>query len=99
MPKDARDLARDFIKMEEVVNVVVLATGDVIQYTVPSFPVFKATLREVKLQWDDEEKTIHVFDAFARDCNPPHHHLPAIAVIRFNYENTFIIKVRNNFLL
>ena len=45
MPKDARD----FIKMEEVVNVVVLATGDVIQYTVPSFPVFKATLREVKL--------------------------------------------------
>ena len=69
MPKDARDLAQDFIKMEEVVNVVVLVTRDVIQYTVPSFPVFKATLREVKLQWDDEEKTIHVFDAFARDCN------------------------------
>ena len=95
MPKDARD----FIKMEEVVNVVVLATGDVIQYTVPSFLVFKATLREVKLQWDDEEKTIHVFDAFARGCNLLDHHLPAIAVIRFNYKNTFIIQVRNNFSL
>ena len=99
MPKDAGDPVRDFIKMEEVVNVVVLATGDVIQYTVPSFPVFKVTLREMKLQWDDEEKTIHVFDAFARDYNLLHHHLPAIAVIRFNYENAFIIKVQNNFLL
>ena len=77
-------------------NVVVLATGDVIQYTVPSFPVFKATLREVKLQWDDEKKTVHVFDAFARDCNLLDHYLPAIAVIRFNYENAFIIEVRNN---
>ena len=61
---------------------------------------FKATLREVKLQQDDEEKTINVFDAFARDCNLLHHHdLPAIAVIHFNYENNFIIEVRNNFLL
>ena len=38
-------------KMEDV-KVVVLATGDLVQYTVPSFPVFKITLREVKLQWN-----------------------------------------------
>ena len=61
------------------------------------FPVFKATLREVKLQWD-EETTIHVFDAFACDCYLLDHHLPAIAVIHFNYENAFIIEVRNDFV-
>ena len=99
MPKDTQDLARDFIKMEEVVNVVMLVTGDVIQYTVSSFPVFKGTLREVKLQWDDEEKAIHVFEAFACDGNLLDHHLPAIAVIHFNYENTYIIEVRNYFSL
>ena len=63
------------------------------------FSCVQSNLREVKLQWDDEEKTIHVFDAFAHDCNLLDHHLLAIAVTHFNNNNTFIIKVRNNFLL
>ena len=85
------------MKMEEVVNMGVLATGDINQYAIPSFPVFEATLREVKLQWDDEEKIIHVPDTSAHDYNLLDHHLPAIAVICFNCKNAFIIKVQNHF--
>ena len=75
------------------VYVTVLTTGDLIQYTVPSFPVFKATLREVKLQWEEECGTVHVFDAFARDCDQLDHRLPALAEVAFQYENAFIIEV------
>ena len=84
--------AHETSKMEDTVRVVVLAMGDLVQYVVPSFPVFKATLREVKLQWE-EDNTIHVFDAFARHCHLLDHHLPAIAMISFSYENAFIIEV------
>ena len=66
------------------VHVIVLTTGDLIQYTVPSFPVFKAMLREVKLKWEEEGRTIHVFDVFARDCDQLDHHLPAMAEVPFD---------------
>ena len=49
--------------MKDAVLVTVLTTEDLIQYTVPSFPVFKVMLREVKLQWEEESRTISVFDA------------------------------------
>ena len=81
--------------MEVAVYVTVLTVGDLIQYTVPSFPVFKATLREVKLQWEEEDRIIHVFDAFAHDCDQLDHHLPAMVEVPFEYENAFIIEVRS----
>ena len=57
-------------QLEDAVLMTVLKTGNLIQYTVPSFPMFKATLREVKLQWEEEGGTIHTFDTFARECDP-----------------------------
>jgi len=73
--------------MEDAVLVTVLTTGDLIQYTVPSFPVFKAMLREVKLQWEEESRTISVFDATVTSW---------ITIFQpwwRHYENAFIIKV------
>ena len=34
---------------EDYVEVTVLSTGGILEYIIPSFPVYKATLREVKL--------------------------------------------------
>ena len=73
--------------------VTMLTTGDLIQCTVLSFPVLKAMLREVKIQWEEESRTIQVFDTFVRDCDQLDHHLPAMAKVHFDYENAFIIKV------
>ena len=79
--------------MEDAVFVTMLTTGDLIQYTVLGFPVLKAMLREVKLQWEEESRTIQVFDTFARDCNQLDHHLPTMAEVPFDYENAFIIEL------
>ena len=72
--------------MEDAVHVTVLTVDqeDLIQYTVPSFPVFEAMLREVKLQWEEKDRTVHVFDAFARDCDHLDHHLPAMVEVPFD---------------
>ena len=51
---------------EDYVEVTVLSTGRILEYIVPSFPVYKATLRETKLHWEEADGTIHVFDGFAR---------------------------------
>ena len=75
------------------VEITVLAKGNELLYIVPSFPVFKATLREVKLQWQKPDRTIHVFDGFARECELMDHPLPPVAKIMFSYENAFIIEV------
>ena len=48
------------------VEITVLAKGDTFLYTVPSFPVFKATLQQVKLQMEESEGEIKVFNGFAR---------------------------------
>ena len=46
-------------------DIVILSKGRALQYTVPSFPVCKAVLWEVKLQWKDHaEDVTHVFDGF-----------------------------------
>ena len=72
----------------------VLSMGNMIHYTIPSFPVYSAELVEVKVQWEDEDGSILMFDAFARNCDLLDHQLPAIAEIPFNYDNAFIIEVR-----
>ena len=80
--------------MVDFAEVAVLKVGNLVHYIVPSFPVIQATLREVKLQWKEEDGALHVFDAFARDCDLPNHPMPAIAKIPFSFENAFMIKVK-----
>ena len=80
------------------VEITVLAKGNTFLYIVPSFPVFNATLQEVKLQWEAPGGEIHVFDGFARQCDLLDHPLPAVAKIMFSYENAFIIEVLFNVL-
>ena len=53
---------------DDYVEVTVLSTGQVLEYVVPNFPVYKATLQEIKLQWEKADRTIHVFDGFVREC-------------------------------
>jgi len=57
--------------------------------------VYKATLGEVKLQWEEyATETIHVFDGFARECDLLDvHPLPTVAKIMFSYDNAFMIEV------
>ena len=66
--EDKRDesLSERDVSDDDYVEVTVLSTGRVLEYVVPSFPVYKATLREMKLQWEEADGTIHVFDGFAR---------------------------------
>ena len=64
-----------------------------IHYTIPSFPVYSTELVEVKVQWEDKDGSLLVFDAFARNCDLLDHQLPAIAEIPFSYDNAFIIEV------
>ena len=73
------------------VEITVLVKGNALLYVVPSFLVFKATLQEVKVQWEKPGRTIHVFDLFARQCELLDHPLPAVTKMMFSYENAFII--------
>jgi len=72
----------------------VLAAGGLMHYVVASFPVYSALLREVKLQWMDEDGEIHVFDGFARYCQLLDRQLPAIAKVPVFHKNAFLIEVR-----
>ena len=67
------------------VEITVLAKENALLYVVPSFPVFKATLPEVKLQWEKPGRTIHVFDTFATQCKLLDYPLPAVIKIMFSY--------------
>ena len=81
---------------EDYVEVTVLSTGRILEYIVPSFPVYKAILRETKLQWEEADGTIHVFDGFARECGLiKERSTPAMAKIIFNYDSAFMIEVDN----
>ena len=79
--------------MDDEVEINILAKGDTFLYTVPSFPVFKATLQQVKLQLEESNRGIKNFDGFTRKCIMLDKPLPAVAKIEFSYENAFIIEV------
>ena len=49
----------------DCVYVTFLVTGDELQYVVPSFPVYKPILKEIKLQWEEANETIYMFNGFA----------------------------------
>lgn len=68
----------------ECTKITVLTKGNTFLYVVPSFPVFKAKLQEVKLQYTDGEGNIHMFDNFARKCNLMDHFLPAISRLPYS---------------
>jgi len=77
-----------------VALVVVLSTRNLNQYIIPSFPALKVTLREVKLQWYEEETdTLHVFDGFAHHCDRMDCSLPAMAEIHYGNDIAFLIEV------
>ena len=79
---------------EYVVDVEVLQTGSLLEYVVPSFPVFKPLIREAKFRWKDiEDGTLHVFDGFVRECENLNHHLPAVARLPVSHDNAFLIEV------
>jgi len=44
-----KDEGRD-VEVEPEIEITVLAKGDTFVYTVPSFPVYKPTLQQMKLQ-------------------------------------------------
>jgi len=48
----------------DYVYVTFLAIGDELQYVVPSFPVYIPILKEVKLQWEEANGTMHLFNGF-----------------------------------
>ncbi len=68
-------------------DMTVLQKGRSFQYMIPSFPVFTVTLREVKLQWEDDNGDLHLFDGFMRECELLNHPLPAIARIPHSYRH------------
>lgn len=77
----------------EYTEISVLWKGQTCLYVIPSFPVYKATLQEVRLQQVDGLGNVYVFDGFARKSDLLDHPLPAIATIPYSYENAFIINV------
>ena len=84
---------------EEWTFLTVLGKGITFEYVVPSFPVFRANLTEVKLQWANREGELEVFDGFARDCAAlVDQTLPAILKIPFNYDYAFTIEVCYNYI-
>ena len=50
---------------DEHLLVTVLSTGSEVHYTVPSFPVFSAVLREIKYKFIDNNT---IFDGYIRNC-------------------------------
>ena len=60
---------------------LLLKVGNLVHYIVPSFPVIQVTLRE-------KDGTLHVFDAFARDCDLLNHPMPAIVKLLFPHSTT-----------
>ena len=71
----------------------ILDKGITFEYVVPSFPVVRENLTEVKLQYEGNGGEPLVFDGFARDCAVLDHILPANLKIPSSYDHAFIIKV------
>ena len=87
------DVDKDDVEIEPEIEITVLAKDDTFVYTVPSFPVYKPTLLQVKLQLEESNGEVKVFDGFAKQCDLLDKPLPAVAKIVFSYDNAFLIKV------
>lgn len=70
--------------------VTVLKLGEKVEYTIPSFPVFTASLVEMKYQLVDDDSTI-VFDGYIRDCPDLDRSYPSLLKLYSGYTNGFLI--------
>ena len=50
----------------EGVKIDIIQAGEIVHYTIPSFPVSTVDLRPSV--WDDREEEVKIFDAFLREC-------------------------------
>jgi len=71
----------------------ILDKGITFEYVVPSFPIVRENLTEVKLQYEGDGGEPLVFDGFARDCAALDHPLPASLKIPNSYDHAFLIEV------
>lgn len=72
-------------------DILVIEKGEKYPYTIPSFPVVTAMLREVRFSFGDPED--EVFDGYMRECDLLNHDLPAVARINHGYSNAFVVQV------
>ena len=78
--------------------------GNLIHYSIQSFPVFNAILREVNFHLENECENLYVFDVCAREwhCILLDHQLPSVAKHAkdlCSYDNAFVIEVCKSFHL
>ena len=78
--------------MPQCTDIVILQKSDKYAYTVPSFPVVSAMLREVRLCFEGPDGR-EVFDGYMRECSLLSRDFPAVAQISSGYSNAFIDKV------
>lgn len=71
--------------------VTIMKLGDKVEYTIPSFPVYTAVLREIKYQFVDESAAQHTFDGYIRDCPSLDRTYPGLLKLCFGYTNAFTI--------
>ena len=78
---------------DELVITLISCSG-VYSYTVPSFPVFNATLKGIQYECVGPDGTVKVVDGFIRD-DPwlSSVTFPANASIKRNYRNAFFVSV------
>ena len=76
-------------------RVMVFSAGAVIEYTVPSFPVFTVEIREMKYQFvvDDEQESNDIYDGYLNTDGSMSMSLPspALAKVCWGYKYGFFI--------
>lgn len=78
---------------DDCLMVTVLQKGSVLSYTIPSFPVYSADLRHVKLQYEENNGSVEVIDSFMQECGLLEHTLPAMARVEYDNDHAFLIDV------
>lgn len=73
---------------DEHLFVTVLSTGSEAKYTIPSFPVFSAVLREIKYKLDANNT---IYDGYIRNCPNLSRPYPALLRLCSGYVNAFTI--------
>ena len=69
--------------------VTILSTGSTVNYTVPSFPVFNAVLREIKFQFVSDTDDNTSYDGYIRECPDLVRPYPALVKLCIGYTNGF----------
>ena len=68
------------VSPQDYMDLLILGKGEKYPYTIPSFPVVTAMLREVKVSFGAREDDDYVsFYGYMRECSLLDHPLPAVA--------------------